>query len=216
MLGVGFKPFAAGMLVIIVVWGITALIALFSFVKLGFTGGLATLSVGATVASVMALCFLAWFGFTVFQGSRVPPIHHISTDLSNPPVFEKISTLRAATHNSLEYTADIAQQQQQYYGHIQPLAFNVSPEQVFDTALLVVDQLGWQLQHQNSQTGVIEASASSGIFGFVDDVVIRTLANANGSLVDMRSVSRVGQSDFGVNAKRIDSFLSFLAAEIAK
>jgi uncharacterized protein (DUF1499 family) len=33
------------------------------------------------------------------------------------------------------------------------------------------------------------------------------------SIVDMRSVSRVGVSDLGVNAKRIRSFLDSLAAK---
>ena len=61
---------------------------------------------------------------------------------------------------------------------------------------------------------MIEASDTSGVFGFVDDTVIRISTNGDGSIVDMRSVSRVGRSDFGINAKRIEGFLRLLAAEI--
>jgi len=42
--------------------------------------------------------------------------------------------------------------------------------------------------------------------GFKDDVVIRVRTNAEGSLVDLRSVSRVGRSDLGANAARIRAF----------
>jgi len=59
---------------------------------------------------------------------------------------------------------------------------------------------------------VIEATATTRWFGFKDDVVIRVSAMPDGgSRVDMRSVSRVGRSDVGTNARRIQAFLSELA-----
>ena len=48
---------------------------------------------------------------------------------------------------------------------------------------------------------------------FKDDVVIRVRTNAEGSLIDLRSASRVGISDLGANAARIEAFSSaFLSA----
>ena len=44
--------------------------------------------------------------------------------------------------------------------------------------------------------------------GFKDDVVIRVRTDADGTLVDLRSVSRVGVSDLGANAARIEDFLN--------
>jgi len=38
-------------------------------------------------------------------------------------------------------------------------------------------------------------------------VVIRVRSDAVGSRIDLRSVSRVGQSDLGANAARIGAFL---------
>ena len=62
----------------------------------------------------------------------------------------------------------------------------------------------------------IEATDTSLLFGFKDDVVIRVAALADvstaSSRVDVRSLSRVGGSDFGVNAKRIRDYLARLAA----
>ena len=43
---------------------------------------------------------------------------------------------------------------------------------------------------------------------FKDDIVIRLRSNADGTLVDLRSVSRVGVSDLGANASRIQAFQS--------
>lgn len=43
--------------------------------------------------------------------------------------------------------------------------------------------------------------------GFIDDIVIRIRPDGNGSLLDIRSVSRVGLSDVGTNAGRIRRFI---------
>ena len=53
------------------------------------------------------------------------------------------------------------------------------------------------------------------LFGFKDDIVIRVQSNGDGSRVDMRSLSRVGGSDFGVNASRVRSFTQKLLASKA-
>ena len=47
-------------------------------------------------------------------------------------------------------------------------------------------------------------------FGFKDDIVIRIVAEGNGSRLDIRSMSRVGKSDLGKNAERIRKFLAAL------
>jgi uncharacterized protein (DUF1499 family) len=64
--------------------------------------------------------------------------------------------------------------------------------------------------------GIVEATATSTFFRFKDDVVIRVRpdpSGGGGSHVHMRSISRVGGSDLGMNAKRIRSFLADLAPE---
>ncbi len=56
----------------------------------------------------------------------------------------------------------------------------------------------------------IEAVATTFIFGFESDVVIRLVEEEEGTLVDMRSVSRFGSHDIGSNAARIISFMKEL------
>ena len=66
-----------------------------------------------------------------------------------------------------------------------------------------------------AQAGIVEATATTLFFRFKDDVVVRVRpdpARPGGSIVDMRSISRVGGSDVGVNAERIRAFLADLQA----
>jgi uncharacterized protein (DUF1499 family) len=45
-------------------------------------------------------------------------------------------------------------------------------------------------------------------------VVVRVRADGAGTRVDVRSVSRVGRSDLGTNARRIRAFLGVLRATL--
>jgi uncharacterized protein (DUF1499 family) len=68
--------------------------------------------------------------------------------------------------------------------------------------------MGWEIVATDSATGRVEATATTPWFGFKDDVVVRVRSAASGSRIDVRSVSRVGGSDIGTNAKRIRSYLA--------
>jgi uncharacterized protein (DUF1499 family) len=72
--------------------------------------------------------------------------------------------------------------------------------------------LDWEIVASDAPAGRIEATATTMWFGFKDDIVVRVRPEAGGgSRVDVRSVSRVGQSDVGANAKRIREFIRRLA-----
>lgn len=49
--------------------------------------------------------------------------------------------------------------------------------------------------------GYLHATATSRIFGFVDDLELHAAPQAG--VIEARSVSRLGDSDLGVNAKRL-------------
>ncbi|MEK9823165.1 MAG: DUF1499 domain-containing protein, partial [Gammaproteobacteria bacterium] len=55
--------------------------------------------------------------------------------------------------------------------------------------------------------GRVEATATTFWFGFKDDMVLRISESGDESVVDIRSMSRVGQSDVGANAARIMDFI---------
>jgi len=70
--------------------------------------------------------------------------------------------------------------------------------------------MGWEIADASSDRFHIEATDATFWFGFKDDVVIRIMPEQQGSRVDVRSLSRVGSSDVGTNAKRIRAYLKKL------
>src|SRR5690606_17575541 len=137
----------------------------------------------------------------------VPPIHDITTDIENPPEFVAIAPLRADAPNPVAYAGEeTAAQQREAYPELASLERSEPASDIFAEALLVVDDMGWELVASNIEEGRIEATDTTRWFGFKDDVVIRIVQNNDGAIVDVRSKSRVGRSDVGVNAARIENF----------
>ena len=142
---------------------------------------------------------------------QVPFIHDITTDTENPPKFVAVLPLRKNAVNPVEYGGpDIASLQKKGYPHIVPLRLSVSPDRAFEKALMVAREMGWEIVDAGQKDGRIEATDTTFWFGFKDDVVIRITPEADGSRVDVRSLSRVGKSDIGTNAKRIRAYLTKL------
>ena len=73
--------------------------------------------------------------------------------------------------------------------------------------------MGWTIVAADEAAGRIEASERSRWFGFTDDIIVRVTASGSGSRVDVRSSSRLGRSDFGVNAARIRRFADAIRKE---
>jgi len=148
----------------------------------------------------------AFLFLSILGGGNYPPIHDISTDLDDTLVFTAAEQQRGPNANSLETDPDTMRQQRESYPDLQTLESAAAFDAVFDTALQVAEDMGWNVYVQDRNAGIIEAAATTAIMGFTDDVIIRVRTNADGSLVDMRSVSRVGVSDMGANAARIRAF----------
>ncbi len=84
------------------------------------------------------------------------------------------------------------------------------PADAYKKAEAAMKAKGWAIVSQDPAKMRLEASVESFWFGFKDDVVLVVTPDGAGSAVDMRSVSRVGISDLGANAKRIDALLAAL------
>ena len=170
-----------------------------------------------TIASTMAgstlgiLVVMPVF-LTVLGGAGAPRIHDITTDLENPPEFVAIKAIRTPEHNSLDRLKpeNLALLQQEGYPDLGSVWINRPFAQVFEQAIALVKKRGWEIAAVSAANGRIEATDTTPIMGFKDDIVIRMQEMGNRTRVDMRSVSRVGESDLGVNAKRIRLFLTDL------
>ena len=144
----------------------------------------------------------------------VPFIHDITTDTVNPPAFIAVVAAREAEGaNPHDYAGEaVARQQECGYPELEPFIADAEPATAYDRALDVANNMGWEIVATDRALGRIEATDTSTWYGFKDDIVIRVLAveGATKSRVDVRSLSRVGRSDVGVNAARIRTYLGAL------
>lgn len=160
------------------------------------------------IATIVGLALLApMANATLNPTPRAAPIHDISTDTANPPLFEVLDETRDGARNTLDYGGpELAAMQAKAYPDIAPLETDLSAEAAFQRALTVAGDMGWDIVAQDIERLRFEAVARTAVFYFADDVVVAVTAQDNGSRVDMRGVSRVGRSDQGVNAARIRAF----------
>lgn len=172
----------------------------------GFWQALLGLAIGLAIIAIP----LYW----LWVAGSVPPIHDITTDTKNPPTFSALLPLRADAPNPSHYGGPrVAAQQKKAYPAIKPLHLSLSPEQALDEAVAAAQSLGWKVievtTHEDG-TRIIESIDTTFWFGFVDDIVTRITPLNHGVKIDVRSVSRVGRSDLGTNARRINAFLETL------
>jgi hypothetical protein len=168
------------------------------------------------VAAVVAVTMIAMPVQMKQRAQTVPPIHDITTDMDNPPAFVALARAREAAPNAVDYPGvDTARQQRAAYPMLRPITLVVPMAQVQTATRDLIAARGWQLAEASPTTLeataiTLEATATTRWFGFKDDVVVRLTDTSDGVRVDMRSASRLGKSDLGTNAERIQDFLEDL------
>jgi uncharacterized protein (DUF1499 family) len=175
------------------------------------------------LALVTSLLFAGYLGNMIFTARSLPAIHDVATDLDDLPQFSRL-TVRA---DNLDKIPDQGRAElkalppeerwkalhRQAYGDLKPLRLSRPPQAVLQQAEQLALDRGWAIAGFDPAAGTLEATATTRFFRFKDDVVIRIRpdpASPGGSIVDMRSISRVGVSDIGVNARRVRAFLNDL------
>jgi hypothetical protein len=178
------------------------------------------------VGMLVALIYVGWVGTFLMAALTVPAIHDVSTDLADPPTFQTL-VLRTDNLDNIPGADDdkmrgLTPQQrwalvhQKDYGDIRSVRINEPVPMVVAKAERLAKARGWDVAVSLPEEGRLEATETSAFFRFKDDVVLRVRPSdtGEGSIVDMRSVSRVGTSDLGMNAKRVRSFLADLTGTV--
>ncbi len=154
----------------------------------------ALVSVGPVIAG--AIIFASMSGH--------PRINDITTDASAP----------VALANG-EFPAANGPLIASHYPEVKPLLVAAElPAVRAALAGIIANDATLTLTH-TSDDGFV-AVATSGVFRFKDDVAVRldAVGEGNQTLVNVRSRSRSGQADFGVNAARIRSLLDRLQSAV--
>ena len=204
---------------------ISLLFAIFIKPRKGFG-----VAVPAIVLAVLSMGYGASIGK---KAEGLPFIHDITTDTQNVPTFTNaILSERAKTEgvNTVDYVGkkapskakgadgkpvmklvSVLQTQSKAYADIRPLILEDDKAVVFGEVKAAAKQMGWAIKSENVEAGILEATDTTFWYGFKDDVVIRiSPSEGGGSVVDVRSISRIGGSDIGANAARIRKFLAIM------
>lgn len=219
--GLGQMTFQAGPLIMMGALAFAVIGLLLALIVTPRTGW-----VSALVAVLIPAAGLGYGAYTLGAIKDIPPIHDVSTDLVDPPGFSKAvvdARAKVGGGNALDLlTATIPQTPNfpayggksvrevhaEAYGDLKSTVSDVSPTDIFQIVLDAAKAQGWTVTKSDAAAGVIEATQTSFWFGFVDDIAIRIrpLSDGTGSVIDVRSVSRVGLSDLGMNARRVRAF----------
>ncbi len=206
--------FAAGLGLAIV----AILLAFAAFVVI-WRSGLAGFGQAVT-GLLIALALCAYPAYLVARAYSQPIVADVSTDPVDPPRFDAIARLRTRQANPVTYAGlNTPEQLRSLYPDIEPLDLALPPQTAYAAVLAALAKRKdnpiaplWRVIDERPpilgrRDGHIEAIAYTPIMGFRDDVAIRIRATREGSRVDVRSASRYGRWDFGVNAGRVLSLI---------
>jgi uncharacterized protein (DUF1499 family) len=155
----------------------------------------------------VSTAILLGLGMLLLLGARYPLINDITTDFEKPP------TYLTAPPSKPGYDAEKFQAPtSRAYPDLKNLALSIAPKQAFDMVQALVRARGWQVAEEDPDHFKLQAVAVTPLMRFRDDVIIEVRAAGGGSVVAMRSKSRLGKGDLGANAKRIHAFLEDLAS----
>lgn len=185
------------------------------------------------IGVIVPLAIFAMLGM-VRATAEDNPIHDVATDTANPPEFsaETLAAREAAGANPLnDYQTPLrdletfagvdpeigikshAQIINDIYADLAPLPLGgASREDAIAAVAAAMGEMGFKDIRTDAEAGRVEGVAETFWFGFKDDVVARVGENE----IDFRSVSRVGRSDLGANAKRIEELRRRTAEKIGE
>ena len=146
-------------------------------------------------------------------GREFPPINDITTNLEDPPEFAPASRVPDYADFDMNYPADFIPIVREAYPELETIKVPLRAGRTYAKALETARNLGWEITDENRAGGSFDATDTTQIFRFVDDITVRVRGQSSGSGIDIRSRSRVGRGDLGANALRIQAYAEALAGD---
>ncbi|HEU6441239.1 MAG TPA: DUF1499 domain-containing protein [Microvirga sp.] len=203
------------------------------FIALGLGLAMATIAVGLSLIAfvriwqegrrglgsaikglVLAALVLGYPAFLGLKAVTLPAINDVSTDTDDPPAFSRSRVALDARDGRIppEVSPEKRELQREAYVQIAPLSLDIPPEDAFPLVHKAAENLGWQIIEAappGGRTGVgrLEAVDRTLVLRIPNDITVRIRPRVDGTRIDIRSASRMGQHDLGANAARIRAFL---------
>lgn len=192
--------------------------------------------VAALIALAIPAAVFAGLGALRSQAASVPFIYDITTDTADPPMFSArlVKEREEYGANALNpFDAPLGQFEKwkdtpevadkttaqliaSGYPDLKPLVVEAEPDMALRAARQAMNTRGFRAVKLDEKAGTVEGTAEVFWYSFLDDVVVRVRPGAEGgSVIDVRSTSRVGTSDLGVNAERIADLLQGIRDTLA-
>jgi uncharacterized protein (DUF1499 family) len=156
--------------------------------------------------AVLGAVILALIAGSAGSARGLPAINDITTNPDDPPIFVFAGQLPGNQGRDLSYPVDFAAKQRAGYPDLAPIRLAMSVPDASQQCVRAAESLGWVITISNPIDGTMEATETSRIFHFVDDIAVRLRVDGATTVVDVRSKSRVGRGDMGANARRIEAF----------
>ena len=166
-------------------------------------------------AAVAAGLFVVMTALSARGGA--PRINDFTTDPVDPPAYRRVLEQAPNQGRDMSYPATFAAIQATCCADLAPERTALPPALALAAARAAASQMkDWEILASDEATGSLEAVATTRLFGFKDDVVVRLRPDGAGSRIDVRSKSRDGKGDMGANAQRIRNYMAALRLELAK
>lgn len=94
--------------------------------------------------------------------------------------------------------------------YVEPLPYSGNPDEAIATLKSLIEGME-RTEIIKSDSHYLYSEFTSKLMGFVDDVEF--YIDENAGVIHVRSASRLGQSDLGVNRKRVEEIRAKLAAQ---
>jgi uncharacterized protein (DUF1499 family) len=204
----GFTALGAGLALALLAIGL----AMLGFIRIWQEGrrGLGSAVKGALLGALI-LAYPSWFAI---KAVTLPPINDITTDTENPPTFSRSHAALEARNGRVPPDAppEVREAQREAYQQIAPLTLDLGPDEAFELVRKAAANRGWQIIEAVKPGGRVglgrlEAVDRTFLLRLPDDITVRLRPRADGTRIDIRSVSRMGTHDLGANARRIRAFL---------
>ena len=160
--------------------------------------------------SLLCLVPYGWYGALALQYPAVTDM--ATTERGQLPLLFEPGMETMPTPRVLD-----AARQKAVFPNVAPRTYPLAPAQTFALVNRMVDERGWTVLLSDTPVdtapGRITAQATT-LLGWREEIVLRVMADPEGSRVDMRSASLNALHDFGSNGSRIEEFLVALDTEV--